>query len=127
MAKYQLHIPSDISPYPEKHEITAAAILAQYFKQDATFLKRTSARTADLEIGNVCWEVKSPTGAGKRNIQHQFSKALKQSSNVVFDARRSKIHMAKIIHELDKQFKMAKNIKRLILITKTSKVIEFSR
>jgi len=125
--RYRLIIPADILPYPEKFELTAAAILAEYFKRDVHFLKRTGIKTADISIGNISWEIKSPTGSGKRNIQHQFSRAMKQSNNIVFDARRSKIHIAKITRELDKQFRMAKTIKRLILITKTGKVIEFNR
>ena len=125
--KYKIIVSSDISPYPERYEITAAAILAEYFKSNASFIKRSINKTADVKIKNIAWEIKSPIGKGKRNIQHQFSRAMKQSRNIVFDARRSKIHMLKITRELEKQFKMTKSIKRLILITKTNKVIEFKR
>jgi hypothetical protein len=123
--KYKLIIPADILPYPEKFEITAAGILAKHFRCNALFIKRTAHKTADIVVDGVDWEIKSPTGGGKRNIQHQLSRAIKQSPNIVFDARRSKIHITKIYRELDKQFKMTKTLKRLILITKTGEVVEF--
>ena len=125
--KYKIIVSTNISPHPGSYELTAAIILASYFKSDAHFIERTTSKTADVMIKNIAWEIKSPMGKGKRNIQHQFSRAMKQSCNIVFDARRSKIHMIKITRELEKQFKMTKSIKRLVLITKTSKVVEFKR
>ena len=127
MPKYQVIVPSNISPYPEKFEVSAAAILSEHFKCDVEFIRRSNIRTADVIIGNVIWEIKSPTGSGKRNIQHQFYRALKQSQNIVIDARRSKLHITKIIRELQRQYLMTKNIKRLLLITKTGKVIDFAK
>ena len=116
-----------MSPHPERFEISAAAILAEHFKCDIEFIRRSNTKTADVIINNIAWEIKSPTGSGKRNIQHQFHRALKQSSNIVFDARRSKIHITKIIRELRRQYDMAKAVKRLVLITKTKKVIDFGK
>ena len=128
MPKYKIIIPIDLSPQPQPFEISAAVILARHFKSDVYFVKRASNhKTADIDITGILWEIKSPTGDGKRNIQHQFYRALKQSCNFVFDARRSKLHIQKITRELEKQFSMTKNIKRLILITKTKKVIEFKK
>lgn len=114
-------------PLPEQHELTAAGILAGHFKANVRFIARRTQKTADIIVGNVEWEIKSPTGKGKRNIQHQFYRASKQSRNIVFDARRSKLHMTKISRELERQFKISRNIKRLILIRKDGKIIELSK
>lgn len=127
IVKNKVIVPSDISPYPKPYEMSAAVILSRHFNSDVYFIKRSPLKTADVKIENISWEIKSPTGKGKRNIQHQFSRAIKQSCNIVFDARRSKIHIAKITRELDRQFMMTKAIKRLLLITKTERVIEFEK
>jgi len=124
VSKHQVIIPMGIKPYPEKHETTAADILAAYFKADVRFIERNNYKTADLLINGIRWELKSPTGKGKRNIQRQLREGSKQSRNIVFDARRSKIHMLKIRSELDYQFKLSRNISRLILITKTGEVLD---
>lgn len=122
--KYQIHIPIEISPQPERHEITAARLLADHFEADVYFMVRTIHKTADFKIGNIYWELKSPTGSGKRTVQHALQSALKQSSNVVIDARRSKMHINKLKRELAWQSSRTKKLKRLILITKISDIVE---
>ena len=73
------------------------------------------------------WELKSPKGKGKNNIERQLQTGLKQSKNIIFDARRSKIHIVRIRSELTRQFKLTKSMKRLILIEKSKNVVELSR
>ena len=124
---YQVHIPVNISPQPEKHEITAARLLAEHFNADIHFVVRTIHKTADFKIKNTYWELKSPTGNGKRTIQHALQSALLQSQNIIMDARQSKMHINKFQHEVEWQFAQTKKIKRLILITKTSGIIELKR
>ncbi|MDR1184360.1 MAG: hypothetical protein LBK67_06140 [Coriobacteriales bacterium] len=128
MSKYKVIIPTDIKPYPWPHEISAAVILAEYFQADVEFLKRIeNAKSADVLIKGIIFEIKSPTGKGKRNIQHTLTAALKQSKCIVFDARRSRIHMNKVVGELQRQFKMTPSINRLLLIRKDKIVIELVR
>jgi hypothetical protein len=91
------------------------------------FVLRSNQKTPDFLIAGVKWELKSPTGTGKYNIQHQIKAAAKQSSNVVFDARRSRIHIARIRNELNHHFKHSKAVKRLILIDKNKNVVELSK
>jgi hypothetical protein len=128
MSKYNVIIPSDLKPYPEPHEISAAVLLAEHFEADVQFIRKiVNAKSADVLIRGTVFEIKSPTGKGKRNIQHTLSDAMKQSKYIVFDARRSKLHMAKITSELQKQFRLTASMKRLLLIRKDKKVIELSR
>jgi hypothetical protein len=78
-------------------------------------------------IKGITWELKSPTGKGKNNIERQLQTGLKQSKNIIFDARRSKIHISKIKNELNRQFKLTKSMKRLVLIEKNKNVFELTR
>lgn len=119
---YQVIIPSNIFPLPERHEVSAAQIISTFFSSDAEFIVRNSYRSPDLKIGDDLWEIKSPTGTGKRNIERQLQLAMKQSDKIIFDARRSKIHIAKIRSNLTYQAKLAKRLKKLLLITKAGKV-----
>ncbi|MDR1410523.1 MAG: hypothetical protein LBJ12_09775 [Oscillospiraceae bacterium] len=127
MKKYKIILPSNSKDLPEEHEITAAKLLANHFQTDVEFISRSSNKTPDLKIGSLRVEIKSPTGKGKRNIQHTLQNAQKQSSAIVFDARRSKIHIEKIRRELDRQFKMAKSIKKLLLIKKDGAIVDFEK
>jgi hypothetical protein len=127
MRKYQVIIPNDLDYTPEKHEISAAKILAGYFKSDVKFVKRTNLRTPDLQIGNQYWEMKSPTGVGKRNIQNNLQTAVGQSPNVVLDARRSKMRIEKFVAEAKRQYKIIVRMKSLIIITKAGKVLDIEK
>lgn len=68
MKKYLVRF-DDIKPVPAEYEISAAEILAEYFSVNIRMVKRrVNAKTADLKIGNVFWELKSPVGDGKRTM-----------------------------------------------------------
>jgi hypothetical protein len=127
MVKYRVIIPVGLKPSPARYELIAAELLANYFKADVEFIVRSNYKTPDFLISGVAWELKSPTGAGRNNIERQLQAGLKQSQNIVFDARRSKIHISKIRNELNRQFQLAKSMKRLVLIEKNGTVIELMR
>lgn len=121
--KQRIVIPADLSSSPYAFEVSAAMILAKYFRQDVEFIRRASSSTPDVRIGNVQWEIKSPTGNGKRTIQHQIHRALKQSHNIVFDARKIKLRITKVRTDLRNVAQTNTSIKRLILIEKDEKAI----
>jgi hypothetical protein len=127
MNKHQVIIPAGITPFPEQFEITAANLLSKHFQSDVEFVKRAGHKTPDFRINNVFWELKSPTGSGKHNIQHQLQAASLQSPNIILDSRRSKLHQSKINHEVAYQFRIIKRAKRLILITKKGGIREIER
>ena len=120
-------IPSEVMPRPSETEISAAYILAEFFNADVRFIPRENNKTPDYLIDGTNWELKSPKGTGKYNIQHCLQDALKQSTYIVIDARASKQHIEKIRHELEHQMKLTKKIDRLLLITKSRKVVEIHR
>jgi len=127
MRGYKVILPVGLKPFPARYELSAAALLANHFKADVEFVPRSNQKTPDFIIDGVNWELKSPTGTGKNNIEHQLQTGLKQSKNIVFDARRSKIHIVKIRNELKRQFRLSKSIKRLILIEKAKNIVEITR
>lgn len=127
MTKFKVIIPVGLKPSPSSYELSAAELLANHFKADVEFILRSNQKTPDFLIDGVTWELKSPTGSGRRNIQRQLQSGFKQSRCIIFDARRSKIHMAKIRHELNYQFRLAKSIRQLLLIEKNGSVVEQKR
>lgn len=124
MANYRVIIPVDQKPSPAQYELSAAQLLSRHFKNDVEFILRSNRKTPDFLVDGIEWELKSPTGTGKYNIQHQIKAAAKQSANVIFDARRSKMHMAKIRNEVNHHFKHTKAVRRLVLIDKNKNVVE---
>ena len=85
------------------------------------------ARTPDLRMDGLEWEMKAPTSNGKYTIEHSFRSALKQSPNIIFDMRNSKIPQDKAISELERRFNDFKKVQKLIIITKHKGMVEFSR
>ena len=125
--EYSVIVPREVNPKPSAREMSAAYILNDFFKSDVKFVVRSDNKTPDFLIKGLYWELKSPTGNGKYNLQHALRSAAKQSENVIIDARFSKIHINKIKNELNYQFKRSRNIKRLLLIDKQKNVVEISR
>lgn len=96
-------------------------------KADVEFVPRSNQQTPDFLIDGVLWELKSPQGKGKNNIERQLKYALHQSANVILDASRSKLHPDKIKRDAEYQFRILKPIKRLLFVPKDKKVIEIKR
>lgn len=119
--------PIGLKPRPRKHELVAAETLARHLKTDILFISTTLRPTPDFLINGLLWELKSPQGKGKNNIQRQLQYANRQSENVIIDASRSKIHGNKIKREVVHQFKMTKSVKRLIFISKAGEVFTINR
>ena len=118
-------IPNEVYPKPSPDEVSAAYILADHFQSDVTFVPRSNRSTPDCKIGNLYWEIKSPRGNGKYNIQHAMRSAVDQAKNIVIDTRFSKMHFARIVREIKFNYsKMPKKIDRVIIITKGKKVLD---
>ena len=83
--------------------------------------------TPDVVIYNVRWEMKSPTGETKNTIKNNIQNALRQSTYVILDLRRIKRPMEKCMNEIEREFKENKKIKRILVITKTGKLLDFSK
>ena len=122
--EYSIIVPKNVFPKPSPREISAAHILSKYFKSDVKFIPRSNQKTPDFLINGLHWELKTPTGTGKYNIQHLLHSAIRQSKNIVVDTRFSKMHITRIKNELTFHSSVTtKGIKRLLLITKDEKII----
>ncbi len=116
-------IPTTLSPKPTDREVAVAYILADYFRKDVRFVLRTGHKTADFLIGGRYWELKSPTGNGKRTIQHALQKAVTQSENVVIDISLLKMNYTIAKNKLIHESKFIPRIKRLLVVDKRGKVL----
>jgi hypothetical protein len=123
MKKYEVIIKTDLADLPKDHELSAALLLAYHFKSNVTFLRPKYARTPDVDIDGVKWEIKSPMGNGKRTINNNFNEARKQSDNIVIDLRRIKMHQAKANARIKFYLSTPHHFKRVVVITKSKKVI----
>ena len=83
--------------------------------------------TADIRISDFEWEIKAPKGQGKWVLKNTVKKALRQSENIIIDLRRIKLPQSKCLPELENHFKLSKRAKRMIVITKSRKMLEFSK
>ena len=74
--------------FPEMHELeTAAVFLAQGFDVEFLLPSRIKGiRTPDVKIDNILWEIKCPTGSGKKTVEKQLQRASGQSKNIIFDS-----------------------------------------
>lgn len=121
--KYEVIVKTSAEDAPEKHEMSAAIILAYHFKTDVIFLRPQHARTPDVDVNGVKWEIKSPLGNGKRTIDNNFSEARGQSKNIVIDLRRIKMHQAKANARIRHYLSTPHHFKQVLVITKSKKVV----
>jgi hypothetical protein len=120
----KLTIPPDT--FPEKHELVVANIFIKS-GSDVAFLKpRTGykAKTPDIRMNGLDWEIKSPTGKSRNTISNQMHRASQQASNLILDTSRTKLAEDLINKQLRKSLADHRSIKHLIVITKTGRIID---
>ena len=82
-------------------------------------------KNADFLIGGVIWEVKTPQGESKYGVERIYRKAAKQSNSLIFDLRKSK--RLDVKNDILKFYKAYRSIRRLMIITKTEKILVFRK
>ena len=112
---------------PKEHEKRATKIIAQYFKSDIMFNRKTNSSSPDLTIikTNQIWELKSPLGNGKRTMANNLRDAARQSKLVIVDLSRCKMNNQNALSRI-KGFVNGgdSSIKKLLVIDKNKKVLE---
>ena len=83
--------------------------------------------TPDIKMDGLKWEIKAPLGEGNQLMENTIQRALRQSQNIIIDLRHTKRHQTKCLRELEKQFLNKKGIKRLKVITKSGKTLDFEK
>ncbi|MDR1195826.1 MAG: hypothetical protein LBL00_05035 [Endomicrobium sp.] len=112
--------------YPEKHELETAWFLNSCGK-DIEFLvpvRSKGIHTADIVMDGLLWEIKCPTGKGKRTIDNNFKTASKQSANLIFDLRKIRLPEEQCLSKLKIELKSRNNIKRLLVISKNNIMLD---
>lgn len=113
----------------QSHELATVVLLTE-MGYDIILIPKSNKegeRTADIEMLGLLWEIKCPKGQGKYLIQNTLHKAAHQSENIIIDLRRIKIHRTKCLTELEKRFNESKRLKRMKVITKAKKIIDFEK
>lgn len=112
---------------PRDYELSAALLLANHFQCNIKFLRPIPMKSPDLSIKGKKWELKSPTGRSKNTISNNFKNARKQSSNIVIDLRRCKLHENNAISRIREAIhKRKKKDGKVLVITKDQTILEFS-
>jgi hypothetical protein len=88
-------------------------------------LQQKGARTPDIRMNDLEWEIKCPVGKSANTIKRAFKTALRQSQNIIFDLRGSKMTDAVNIAKLEKEFSDIKSARRLVIITKKRELLDF--
>ena len=83
--------------------------------------------TPDIKMDGLKWEIKAPLGEGNQLMENTIQRALRQSQNIIIDLKHTKRHQTKCLRELEKQFLNKKGIKRLKVITKSGKTLDFEK
>ena len=124
---YRVIVRTSPKDAPYDFEISAALIMANYFKTDVVFLRPISLKSPDLKVKNEIWELKSPRGDSKNTIHNVFITSRKQSYNVVIDLRRCKMDERKAFSRIRDAYNKRRRRKcKLKIITKRGEVVDIS-
>jgi len=111
------------------HEIATVVFLTEQ-GFDVELIPKSNIKgvhTPDIKINGVKWEMKAPIGEGSSLMKNTIQKAVKQSPNIIIDLRKTKRHQPNCLRELQKQFTNSKSVKKLKIITKGGKTIDFNQ
>ena len=89
--------------------------------------ERKGVHAPDVIMNELKWEIKSPKGEGKYLMQNTIQKAVKQSKNVIVDLRRTKRSQERCLKELEKEFNNSRSLRRLKIITKSRRMLDFEK
>ena len=113
----------------DTHEMATVVFLTELGK-DVELIPRSNiegCHTPDIKMDGLDWEMKSPKGSGKWLVKNTVQRAAHQSENIIIDLRRVKLPQEKCLRELEHQFEMSKRIKRMKIITKGKKCLDFDK
>ena len=82
-------------------------------------------RMPDIVMQGVPWEMKSPEGSGKYTLKNAIQNASHQSQNIIIDLRNSPIQDPVAIRKLQHYFYLSRRLKRMIVISKKSEILDY--
>lgn len=111
------------------HELKTAQVFAKhgYIVEFLITNQAQRAKTADVLIDGVVYEIKSPKTDKLSAIERNLKRALKQSDSIIIDSRRMhKLHDSTIQKYLTQKLKQQRSIKRLLLVDRRHQIIDIS-
>lgn len=79
----------------------------------------------DILVSGAIWEIKAPTSFNENKLKKRIKKASRQASCVIFDLRNMNRDYEKAGIFLERMFDGNATIRRMIIIEKEGKVIEY--
>lgn len=113
----------------ETHEMATVVLLTE-LGVDVELIPRSKVagvHTPDIKMFGLLWEMKAPKGEGKYLMANTIQRAVQQSANIIIDLRRVKRHQSKCLAEIRKEFQKSRSVKRIKVITKSRKVVDFEK
>lgn len=111
------------------HELATVVLLTEH-GSDVELIQKSNEKgihTPDIRIDGLEWEIKSPKGEGKSLMKNTLQKAVRQSENIIVDLRRTKRYQDKCLAELQREFHYSHSIKRLKIILKSGKILDYEK
>ncbi|MBR5621200.1 hypothetical protein IKW75_01815 [Candidatus Saccharibacteria bacterium] len=111
----------------EPHEASTILHLTQ-FGFNIEVIKPTNAnraKSADIFMLGATWEIKSPTTSNLATIKADFRKARSQADRIIFDLRRTRKNVDSVEKQVITIFKERGSVRRLIIIKKNGKAIDY--
>lgn len=123
-SKGKIIIAPGINVWPHELKTAEALATAGYTVE---FVRRSEVEhqtSADIIMEGAVWEMKAPTSDRTDMIQKNLRRALHQSLNVIFDARRMKKLPDRVIErEVRTRAAELKTLRRLIYVNRKSQVV----
>lgn len=127
MSKVIIELELGARPNEQEIEVVNILVINNIPKTSVKFLKPSrvkEAKTPDIAIDGIQWEIKSPKSNGSRTIEHAVRSAAKQSENIIIDLRQSQLNTNRAISQIKFHSLRRTNIKRLIVITKSETILD---
>lgn len=119
----------NVDVFLEPHELaTINTLLAEGYNVELIRRSRTPrAKSADIFMLKLVWEMKSPNGKDIRAIERCLRRATHQSQNIIIDLRRTRVPDCKAIAVLEKLFVKLRSIRNLWIITKDQDIKKYRK
>ncbi len=124
MTKKDIIIELELGARPSTTELEVVEVLVAHevVKESIKFLKpsRTKgAKTPDILMDGVPWEIKSIEKLGKYTLDHAERAGLRQADNLIFDFRKlSRSLEGKVIKRVKSDFQRTKSWKGLVVVVR---------
>ena len=118
------------SIFPVQHELKTLLFLQNYYQTKIEYLDPSphqGDKTPDIIMFSLPWEIKSPHGKGKHTLEHCIKAASRQCENIIIDLRRMTGSYRQYIGKIQREFVHNRRLKRLKVITKAQKVLDFTK